>query len=103
MQIAVMRQLNRSVRYVSRQVHEVKVSGMRRHKLEIQSTDNSNPNTDNFRLIVVRRTPSHMCASSVFEVNCSDSLFFGSFRQTLLASECLQSTMCRTEAASTAS
>uniref|UniRef100_A0A8C9WX06 WD repeat domain 21 n=1 Tax=Sander lucioperca TaxID=283035 RepID=A0A8C9WX06_SANLU len=37
---------------VSRLVHEVKVSGMRRHKLEIQSTDNSNPNTDNFRLIV---------------------------------------------------
>ncbi|XP_051265524.1 WD repeat domain 21 [Dicentrarchus labrax] len=35
-----------------RLVHEVKVSGMRRHKLEIQSTDNSNPNTDNFRLIV---------------------------------------------------
>ncbi|MEQ2209952.1 hypothetical protein XENOCAPTIV_006408 [Xenoophorus captivus] len=25
---------------------------MRRHKLEIQSTDNSNPNTDNFRIIV---------------------------------------------------
>jgi len=39
---------------VSRLVHEVKVSGMRRHKLEIQSADNSNPNTDNFRLIVVR-------------------------------------------------
>uniref|UniRef100_A0A665WGA5 Uncharacterized protein n=1 Tax=Echeneis naucrates TaxID=173247 RepID=A0A665WGA5_ECHNA len=37
---------------VSRLVHEVKVSGMRRHKLEIQSTDNNNPNTDNFRLIV---------------------------------------------------
>lgn len=35
-----------------RLVHEVKVSGMRRHKLEIQSTDNSNPNTDNFRIIV---------------------------------------------------
>ncbi|XP_028997060.1 WD repeat domain 21 isoform X2 [Betta splendens] len=35
-----------------RLVHEVKVSGMRRHKLEIQSTDNSNPSTDNFRLIV---------------------------------------------------
>ncbi|XP_034084430.1 WD repeat domain 21 isoform X2 [Gymnodraco acuticeps] len=35
-----------------RLVHEVKVSGMRRHQLEIQSTDNSNPNTDNFRLIV---------------------------------------------------
>lgn len=63
MQIAVMGHLNRSVLYVSRQVHEVKVSGMRRHKLEIQSTDNSNPNTDNFRLIVVSRTPSHVCAS----------------------------------------
>ncbi|XP_029902743.1 WD repeat domain 21 isoform X2 [Myripristis murdjan] len=25
---------------------------MRRHRLEVQSTDNSNPNTDNFRLIV---------------------------------------------------
>ncbi|TMS12210.1 DDB1- and CUL4-associated factor 4 [Larimichthys crocea] len=35
-----------------RLIHEVKVSGMRRHKIEIQSTDNSNPNTDNFRLIV---------------------------------------------------
>ncbi|KAM3860979.1 WD repeat domain 21 [Diretmus argenteus] len=35
-----------------RLVHEVKVSGMRRHRLEVQSTDNSNPNTDNFRLIV---------------------------------------------------
>ncbi|XP_034554920.1 WD repeat domain 21 [Notolabrus celidotus] len=35
-----------------RLVHEVKVSAMRRHKLEIQSSDNSNPNTDNFRLIV---------------------------------------------------
>lgn len=35
-----------------RLVHEVKVSAMRRHKLEIQSTDNSSPNTDNFRLIV---------------------------------------------------
>lgn len=43
---------------VSRLVHEVKVSGMKRHKLEIQSTDSSNPDTDNFRLIVVRsRTP----------------------------------------------
>uniref|UniRef100_A0A3Q4HYQ9 Uncharacterized protein n=1 Tax=Neolamprologus brichardi TaxID=32507 RepID=A0A3Q4HYQ9_NEOBR len=35
-----------------RLVHEVKVSEMRRHKLEIQSTDNSISNTDNFRLIV---------------------------------------------------
>uniref|UniRef100_A0AAX7ULC7 WD repeat domain 21 n=1 Tax=Astatotilapia calliptera TaxID=8154 RepID=A0AAX7ULC7_ASTCA len=38
--------------FVSRLVHEVKVSEMRRHKLEIQSTDNSISNTDNFRLIV---------------------------------------------------
>uniref|UniRef100_A0A8C8DYM4 WD repeat domain 21 n=1 Tax=Oryzias sinensis TaxID=183150 RepID=A0A8C8DYM4_9TELE len=36
-----------------RLVHEVKVSGMKRHKLEIESTDNSScPDTDNFRLIV---------------------------------------------------
>lgn len=35
-----------------RSVHEVKVSGMRRHKLDVLSTDNSSPNTDNFRLIV---------------------------------------------------
>lgn len=62
MQIAGMSYLNCSIHCVSRQVHEVKVSGMRRHKLEIQSTDNSNPNTDNFRLIVVR-TSSHVCTS----------------------------------------
>uniref|UniRef100_H3D056 Uncharacterized protein n=1 Tax=Tetraodon nigroviridis TaxID=99883 RepID=H3D056_TETNG len=47
-----------------RQVHEVKVSGMRRHKLEIQSTDNSNPNTDNFRLIV-----ADSACERVFTVN----------------------------------
>ncbi|KAM3850413.1 DDB1- and CUL4-associated factor 4-like [Diretmus argenteus] len=35
-----------------RLAHEVKVSGMRPHRLEVQSTDNSNPNTDNFILIV---------------------------------------------------
>uniref|UniRef100_A0A1A8Q8E3 WD repeat domain 21 n=2 Tax=Nothobranchius TaxID=28779 RepID=A0A1A8Q8E3_9TELE len=40
-------------RSYTRFIHEVKVSGMRRHKLEIQSTDSSNDsNTDNFRLIV---------------------------------------------------
>lgn len=39
---------------IPRRIHEVKVSAMRRHKVEIRSTDNSNPNTDNFRLIVVR-------------------------------------------------
>lgn len=86
---------------VSRQVHEVKVSGMRRHKLEIQSTDNSNPNTDNFRLIVVR-TPSHTCASSqrLHDFDLQLSVFR---RRTLLVSESSQSTTCRTEAASTAS
>eukprot|EP00064_Thunnus_orientalis_P012217 superscaffoldBa00001849_g12251 len=47
-----------------RLVHEVKVSGMRRHKLEIQSTDNSNPNTDNFRLIV-----GDSACEQVFTVN----------------------------------
>ncbi|CAB1342574.1 unnamed protein product [Coregonus sp. 'balchen'] len=35
-----------------RRIHEVKVSGMRRHRLEVQSSDSSSPNTDNFRLIV---------------------------------------------------
>ncbi|KAK3516968.1 hypothetical protein QTP70_029113 [Hemibagrus guttatus] len=35
-----------------RLIHEVKVSEMKRHKLELQSTDSSSPNTDNFRLIV---------------------------------------------------
>lgn len=43
-------------KYIPRRIHEVKVSAMRRHKVEIHSTDNSNPNTDNFRLIVVRWT-----------------------------------------------
>lgn len=51
---------------------------MRQHKLEIQSTDNSNPNTDNFRLIVVRTT-SHLYTSKqsgFFStgINCSLSL-----------------------------
>ncbi|XP_046877495.1 WD repeat domain 21 isoform X1 [Hypomesus transpacificus] len=35
-----------------RLIHEVKVSGMRRHRLEVQSSDTNSPNTDNFRLIV---------------------------------------------------
>uniref|UniRef100_A0A6Q2ZJI3 WD repeat domain 21 n=1 Tax=Esox lucius TaxID=8010 RepID=A0A6Q2ZJI3_ESOLU len=48
-----------------RLIHEVKVSGMKRHKLEVQSSDTSSPNTDNFRLIVVRRTNTHR----VFTVN----------------------------------
>ncbi|XP_068197945.1 WD repeat domain 21 [Antennarius striatus] len=47
-----------------RRVHEVKVSAMRRHKLEIQSTDNSSPNTDNFRLLVGDST-----SERVFTVN----------------------------------
>lgn len=41
---------------VPRLIHEVKVSGMRRHRLEVQSSDTSSPNTDNFRLIVVSYT-----------------------------------------------
>lgn len=40
-----------------RLVHEVKVSEMKRHKLEVQSADSSSPNTDNFRLIVVSTRP----------------------------------------------
>uniref|UniRef100_A0A8C6V428 WD repeat domain 21 n=1 Tax=Neogobius melanostomus TaxID=47308 RepID=A0A8C6V428_9GOBI len=32
--------------------HEVKVSGMKRQKLDVFNADNSNQNTDNFRLIV---------------------------------------------------
>uniref|UniRef100_A0A8C7MMZ2 WD repeat domain 21 n=1 Tax=Oncorhynchus kisutch TaxID=8019 RepID=A0A8C7MMZ2_ONCKI len=36
----------------SRLIHEVKVSGMRRHRLEVQSSESSSPNTDHFRLIV---------------------------------------------------
>uniref|UniRef100_A0A8C7I184 WD repeat domain 21 n=1 Tax=Oncorhynchus kisutch TaxID=8019 RepID=A0A8C7I184_ONCKI len=35
-----------------RLIHEVKVSGMRRHRLEVQSSESSSPNTDHFRLIV---------------------------------------------------
>lgn len=36
-----------------RLIHEVKVSGMQRHKLEVQSSNSTCPNTDNFHLIVV--------------------------------------------------
>ncbi|KAJ8007347.1 hypothetical protein DPEC_G00116580 [Dallia pectoralis] len=35
-----------------RLIHEVKVSGMKRHKLEVRSADTSCPNVDNFRHIV---------------------------------------------------
>uniref|UniRef100_A0A8C9QTN7 DDB1-and CUL4-associated factor 4-like n=1 Tax=Scleropages formosus TaxID=113540 RepID=A0A8C9QTN7_SCLFO len=47
-----------------RLVHELKVSGMRRHKLEVQSSDSSSPNTDNFRLIV-----ADSACERVFTVN----------------------------------
>ncbi len=36
-----------------RLIHEVKVNGMQRHRLEVQSASSSSPNTDNFHLIVV--------------------------------------------------
>jgi len=36
-----------------RLIHEVKVSGMQRHRLEVQSSNSTCPNTDNFHLIVV--------------------------------------------------
>ncbi|KAM9435698.1 WD repeat domain 21 [Clarias gariepinus] len=47
-----------------RLLHEVKVSAMKRHKLEIQSADSSSPNTDNFRLIV-----ADSACERVFTVN----------------------------------
>ncbi|KAK2864361.1 hypothetical protein Q7C36_003515 [Tachysurus vachellii] len=47
-----------------RLIHEVKVSEMKRHKLEVQSTDSSSPNTDNFRLIV-----ADTACERVFTVN----------------------------------
>ncbi|KAG7316316.1 hypothetical protein KOW79_019857 [Hemibagrus wyckioides] len=47
-----------------RLIHEVKVSEMKRHKLELQSTDSSSPNTDNFRLIV-----ADSACERVFTVN----------------------------------
>lgn len=51
---------------VPRLIHEVKVSGMRRHRLEVQSSDTSSPNTDNFRLIVVSYTHTH-----AFSLSCA--------------------------------
>lgn len=57
----------------ARLIHEVKVSGMRRHRLEVQSSDTSSPNTDNFRLIVVSYTHTHAfslsCALLTFKKN----------------------------------
>ncbi|KAG9347285.1 hypothetical protein JZ751_004852 [Albula glossodonta] len=47
-----------------RLVHELKVSTMRRHKLEVQTSDSSSPNTDNFRLIV-----ADSACERVFTVN----------------------------------
>ncbi|XP_036405701.1 WD repeat domain 21 isoform X1 [Megalops cyprinoides] len=47
-----------------RLIHELKVSGMRRHKLEVQSSDASSANTDNFRLIV-----ADSACERVFTVN----------------------------------
>lgn len=34
-------------------IHEVKVTGMQRYKLDVQSSSSTSPNTDNFHLIVV--------------------------------------------------
>ncbi|KAG7282075.1 hypothetical protein CRUP_023591 [Coryphaenoides rupestris] len=47
-----------------RLVHEVKASGMARHCLEVQSTDNRSPNKDNFRVIV-----GDSASERVFTVN----------------------------------
>ncbi|KAI5627540.1 DDB1- and CUL4-associated factor 4 isoform X1, partial [Silurus asotus] len=47
-----------------RLVHEVKVSEMKRHKLELQSVDASSSNADNFRLIV-----ADSACERVFTVN----------------------------------
>ncbi|XP_051581242.1 DDB1- and CUL4-associated factor 4-like isoform X1 [Myxocyprinus asiaticus] len=47
-----------------RLIHEVKVSGMQRHKLEVQSANSSSPNTDNFHLIV-----ADSACERVFTVN----------------------------------
>ncbi|ROI33863.1 DDB1- and CUL4-associated factor 4 [Anabarilius grahami] len=48
----------------SRLIHEVKVSGMQRHKLEVQSSNSTCPNTDNFHLIV-----ADSACERVFTVN----------------------------------
>uniref|UniRef100_A0A671PG95 Uncharacterized protein n=1 Tax=Sinocyclocheilus anshuiensis TaxID=1608454 RepID=A0A671PG95_9TELE len=48
----------------SRLIHEVKVSGMQRHRLEVQSSNSTSPNTDNFHLIV-----ADSACERVFTVN----------------------------------
>lgn len=47
-----------------RLVHEVKVGEMKRHQLEVQSSDSSSPNTDNFRLLA-----ADSACERVFTVN----------------------------------
>uniref|UniRef100_A0A8C1UJR4 WD repeat domain 21 n=1 Tax=Cyprinus carpio TaxID=7962 RepID=A0A8C1UJR4_CYPCA len=47
-----------------RLIHEVKVSGMQRHRLEVQSSNSTSPNTDNFHLIV-----ADSACERVFTVN----------------------------------
>ncbi|XP_052432204.1 DDB1- and CUL4-associated factor 4-like isoform X1 [Carassius gibelio] len=48
----------------SRLIHEVKVSGMHRHQLEVQRSNSTSPNTDNFHLIV-----ADSACERVFTVN----------------------------------
>lgn len=48
----------------SRLIHELKVSGMQRHRLEVQSSNSTSPNTDNFHLIV-----ADSACERVFTVN----------------------------------
>ncbi|KTG37325.1 hypothetical protein cypCar_00004918 [Cyprinus carpio] len=48
----------------SRLIHEVKVSGMQRQRLEVQSSNSTSPNTDNFHLIV-----ADSACERVFTVN----------------------------------
>ncbi|CAM4693680.1 unnamed protein product [Leuciscus chuanchicus] len=48
----------------SRLIHEGKVSGMQRHRLEVQSSNSTCPNTDNFHLIV-----ADSACERVFTVN----------------------------------
>ncbi|KAG2457625.1 DCAF4 factor, partial [Polypterus senegalus] len=55
---------NRATPSSFRLIHEVKVCGMRRHKLDVQSSDSNNPNTDNFKLIV-----ADSACERVFTVN----------------------------------
>uniref|UniRef100_A0AAY5EXG6 WD repeat domain 21 n=1 Tax=Electrophorus electricus TaxID=8005 RepID=A0AAY5EXG6_ELEEL len=64
--LAVSRLLQQASQVVlcNRLVHEVKVSEMKRHKLEVQSSESSSPNTDNFCLIV-----ADSACERVFTVN----------------------------------